>query len=328
LSRKDQVKAIDKVGEARTAALVPGETYVKPAAVGRGKQGTRLTDKISAYLRLNPENYSENTILGYEDLRTLLTKFNPRLTIEEVNLAMFQEFQSHLIKKGFRNQSIRVSFARLKKVYTYYAEEMGLPVAFIAKFKMVRELYNDQVVFLSQEEVALVEQVDLPNKSQDHIRWQFLFSCETGLRHSDLYITTANVRATELHVTMRKSKHTVKPPLTARAKAILASEHFPFKPRTINQYNKVLRVIARQAGLTEVVTQTHFVGNRPVTETRQKWEFISSHVGRKTAINNWLNRGVRESVVALWAGHQNAKMIQKHYQNRDAASAAEAKKLR
>jgi integrase len=80
-------------------------------------------------------------------------------------------------------------------------------------------------------------------------------------------------------------------------------------------------------GLSDVIKQTHFIGNHPLTVTKEKWELMSSHFGRKTAINNWLNKGLRESVVALWAGHQNTKMIEKHYQNKDAASLKEAEKL-
>jgi integrase len=291
------------------------------------KIGNRLTDKITEYLKLNPENYGQNTILGYEDLRMIILKFKPNLALEDISLPLFYELQNHLIKKEMRNQSIRITFARLKKVYTYYADEMDLPIAFIGKFKMVKELYNDNVIFLTDEEVELIEKVELKSKAQNQVRYQFLFSCQVGLRHSDLYITSADIKANELHVTMKKSKHTVKPPLTAKAKAILASEHFPFKVITINQYNKTVRAISKKAGLTDVIKQTHFIGNHPVTITKQKWELMSSHVGRKTAINNWLNKGVRESVVALWAGHQNTKMIQKHYQNKDAASLKEAEKL-
>lgn len=291
------------------------------------KIGNKLTDKILEYLKLNPENYGTNTILGYEDLRMIILKFKPNLALEDINLALFYELQNHLIKKELRNQTIRVTFARLKKVYSYYADEMNLPTAFISKFKMVKELYNDNVIFLTDEEVELIEKVELKSKAQNQVRYQFLFSCQVGLRHSDLYITSANIKANELQVTMKKSKHTVKPPLTAKAKAILASEHFPFKVITINQYNKTVRAISKKAGLTEEIKQTHFIGNHPVTSIKQKWELMSSHVGRKTAINNWLNKGVRESVVALWAGHQNTKMIQKHYQNKDAASMKEAEKL-
>jgi integrase len=72
---------------------------------------------------------------------------------------------------------------------------------------------------------------------------------------------------------------------------------------------------------------THFVGNNPIIEEKMKWEAMSSHVGRKTAINNWLNKGIRESVVAKWVGHKNTKMIEKHYQNYEAASETEALKL-
>jgi integrase len=210
----------------------------------------------------------------------------------------------------------------------HFAEDEGLATGFLRKFKLVQELANDNVIFLSADEIEAIAALDIKAATLRQIQQQFLFACETGLRHSDLYITAANIVGEKLKVTTRKKQKTVTIPLTERAKAILAGPTFPFKQFGINHYNKAVHQICKKVAALHVpVTVTHYSGAKTFTETRMKWELISSHVARKSAINNWLARGVRETVVADWAGHSDLKMLQKHYQNREAASRQEALKL-
>jgi integrase len=288
-----------------------------------------LCQRFTGYISLNPEHRGVKTVAGYLDTSNRLQEYSKKALLAEVDLRFVQGFQAWLVNtKGMRNGSVRTHIGRFKTIYTKLAEEENLPYSFLKKFKQIEERQDDNAIFLTDEEIAALESLELSLFSQRQLRAQFLFSCEVGLRYSDLNINYSSIKGDYLHVVMRKSKRVVKPPLSKKAKAIIASEYFPFKPRPIRCYNLALKkLFKKMPTFHELISFTHFVGNNPVTEVCPKWEAMSSHVGRKTAINKWLNLGVRESVVAKWAGHKNTKMIEKHYQNYEAASEQEAKKV-
>ncbi len=43
-----------------------------------------------------------------------------------------------------------------------------------------------------------------------------------------------------------------------------------------------------------------------------KWEFLSSHVARKTFVSNSLERGMRHEVVMSYTGHESYKTMKKY----------------
>lgn len=287
-----------------------------------------FTDKIADFLATRP-NYRPATVSGYRDLGSMIAKFRPSLQLADINLGFLQDFQRHLLDKELRNQSVRVILDRLKAIYSHFAEDEGLSLGLFRRFKPIPALANDNVIYLTPEEIDAIAALEIKAATLRQVQQQFLFACETGLRHSDLYITAANVVGEELRVTTRKKQKTVTVPLTERAKAILKGPCFPFKPIHVNHYNKAIQQVCKKAPVLKVpVTVTHYSGAKTFVETRMKWQLISSHVARKSAINNWLAKGVRETVVADWAGHSDLKMLRRHYQNREAASRQEAVKIR
>ncbi|GAB3724099.1 site-specific integrase [Hymenobacter agri] len=299
------------------------------AGLSNGPNAKALfTDKIADFLATRP-NYRPATILGYRDLSSMVAKFHSSLQLADVNVEFLQDFQRHLLDKEMRNQSVRTILDRLRTVYTHFAEDEGLSLLIFRKFRPIPALANDNVIYLTPEEIDAIAALEIKAPTLRQVQQQFLFACETGLRHSDLYITAANVVGEELRVTTRKKQKTVTVPLTERAKAIIEGPCFPFKPVNVNHYNKAIQQVCKKAPvLNALVTVTHYSGAKTFVQTRMKWQMISSHVARKSAINNWLAKGVRETVVADWAGHSDLKMLQRHYQNRASASRQEASKIR
>ena len=76
-----------------------------------------FTDKIAEYLAIHP-SYRPAATAGYQDLVNTLNKFRPSPLLNDINLALLQDFQAHLLGKKLCNQSIRVLLSRLKAVYT------------------------------------------------------------------------------------------------------------------------------------------------------------------------------------------------------------------
>lgn len=286
-------------------------------------------DKITDFIKEDTQHYSKPTKRGFLDLASMLKEWNPTLRLEDVTLKIFNDFQNALKIKALRNSSVRTIMQRFRTVYRNLIVGTGLTAEFLKDFKGLEELANDEVIYLTQEEVTMIAQLPLICKAQKQIRLQFLLGCEVGLRHKDLVrLTPNNITGDTLTIVNHKKKTTVKPPITVKARAILEELELPAKQYHINYYNKVLRkILIKIEHFHQEVTLTHFVNNEPMEETLPKYMLVSSHVARKTAINNWLAKGVRESVVVRWAGHKDAKMIQKYYSNKEAETQQEMIKL-
>ena len=89
-----------------------------------------FTDKISEYLAIHP-SYRPAATDGYQDLVNTLNKFRPSPLLNDINLALLQDFQAHLLGKKLCNQSIRVLLSRLKAVYTHFVKDEGFSTGFL-----------------------------------------------------------------------------------------------------------------------------------------------------------------------------------------------------
>ena len=298
--------------------------YDEPSSIA-----SPITDRIAAFLKDDTQHYRPSTKRGYEDLASMLRTWKPSLKLEEIDLKVFQDFQKHLVQLGMRNGSVRTIMQRFRTMYRLLIVGTSLSSGFLADFKGLDELFNDEVIYLTPEEVEMIAALPLSGKAQKQIRLQFLLACEIGLRHKDLMRLAPNhITGDTITIVTYKKNITAKPPITKKARAILEVLELPLREYHINHYNKVIRAICMKLEhFHQPVTLTHYVNNTPVESTLPKWQLMSSHVARKTAINNWLAKGVRESVVAQWAGHKNTKMIQKHYQNKEAAAQQELHKV-
>ncbi|MGI4759404.1 MAG: phage integrase SAM-like domain-containing protein, partial [Janthinobacterium lividum] len=294
-----------------------------------------LADKVLEYVKLDNKNYRLNTLQGYKNLAVLIKAFRPKLGITEVNLEVLGDFKLFLNKKGMRNRSVIETVKRLKVIVKFFAKEYGMSTDFLSELTMLKVKQNDNIIYLTEEELEEFELVELESANQRQIQKQFLFCCYTGLRISDIHITKGNIhpmpigedgiQRNELRVAMTKTGSTVFIPLSPKAEAIINSAEFPFKNIFLNHYNKGLKLICKKLpSLQKEITLTHFVANNPVAITKPKWELVSSHTGRKTAINTWLNKGVSETVVGEWAGHVDTQMLRKHYQDKRATAQRES----
>jgi integrase len=139
-------------------------------------------------------------------------------------------------------------------------------------------------VYLTEEELLRIENLTLENLKLDSIRDLLLFGCETGLRYGDLSnLKREHFEEDRLYKITSKSKTPVQIPLSARAKKILLKYDYELpsykKPAT---FNKGIREICKIVGLVDRVAIRVTRKDRTIEEWKPKWEFISSHVCRRT----------------------------------------------
>jgi integrase len=284
---------------------------------------------IDKFLEKNPNSVCDHTKKGYRTLRSQIKRFNQNLTLEAINLATFQDFQTHLTGRGVVNNSVRLAITRFKTIYRYAANEKGISTEFLRDLKVIKEAADKNKFYLTKIELDAIASLEDLNPYMRQVQQQFLFCCYTGLRHSDVCVTKAEIQGNYIVKNMQKNKNIVKTPLTDDAKAILNSEYFPFQKTDVSNFIKSLKRLCSKLTVFDEETQkTIYVNSVPIVTTVKKYEKISSHTARTTAINYWILKNVGEITVARWAGHSDTKMVAKHYANHDLMDEVEVTKLK
>ena len=310
---------------------------------GMGVKKDLFTDRIDEFVRTAKSMKKETTKGSYTYLRNTIKRYNPNLELQDVSLSVVTGLQIYLAttptKDGTkrRNSSILGHLVRFQAVYEYFADDLGLPTAFFKKFEKVEKLANENVVYLTKDELDDFATVPLKAELQNRVREQFLLFCETGLRQVDGCFRRSAVfevkdrkgrKYKELRVNQEKVKRLVSIPLSKRAEEILERNNYEFAPIPNNHFNQAIRQIAQKVpSLQYDFTVTNFNGSDAIPDTRLKCEFITGKVGRKTFVNNCFERSVSETTVAAWLGHKNTLMVQKHYKHRGDVAMAEAHKI-
>ena len=288
-----------------------------------------FAEKLSEFVQIQRLNHVKESTLGnYKLIAKAVSNYKPRLQMKEMDLQFFQDFQAHLVARGVTNNSIRGMISRIKGIYKYFADDLNLPTGFFTKFKQVKGTKDENVLFLSPEELAELEALPLTARVHLEVRQQFLFAVETGLRRSDYNITAANVVGREIRVTTQKTGKQVSIPATTKALQLFNEAGQTFRLIPESQFNQTLRLICKKLDSMQTDSiKTFQVGSTVTQKSYKKWQRMTSHVARKTFVENAVAKGIELIAIAEWLGHTDTAMLQKHYANKTQIAKREASKL-
>ena len=289
-----------------------------------------FVDKLEEYctMKLLDTSMQKQTKGNYDLIATAVNRFRPRLQLKDMSLQFFQEFQAHLVARGVTNNSIRGMMSRIKGIYKYFADDYNLPTGFFSKFKQVKATKDKNVLFLSPEELAELKALPLTARVHREVRHQFLFAVETGLRFSDYNITAANIIDREFVVTTKKTGTQVNIPATDEALRLFNEVGQTFRLIPESQFNQTLRLICKKMPSMQVTSvKTLQVGSVITPKPYKKWQRMTSHVARKTFVENAIVKEIDLIAIAHWLGHTDTVMLQKHYAHNGQIAKREAHKL-
>lgn len=178
------------------------------------------------------------------------------------------------------------------------------------EINMLQEETN--AVFLSLNEITRIyyykfEKQD-KRKAKESIRDLFVIGCLTALRYSDYsMLNKDNLQNGYIVKRTKKTNVDVKVPVHDYVKEIFAKYNGQVPSGLCIQYfNKYLKVIMKEIGLTDKVTYSYTRGGKLVTVTREKWELISSHTARRSAATNmYLTGRMKTLEIMKLTGHRS-----------------------
>lgn len=158
-----------------------------------------------------------------------------------------------------------------------------------------------QAIYLNDEEVSLLDELEPMNDAERYAKRIFLLGCYQGVRHSDaVRISPRNIQGDMLVYTPQKTTNLiVQVPIHSKARKYLVDE-IKVEMRDCD-LNDTIRNMCRRIGMNDELS----LFRRGTIDSRQKYEFVSTHTARRSFATNLSARGIDISEISQMMGHTN-----------------------
>lgn len=267
----------------------------------------------------NRAQWKKGTLTKHKTMIRHLEGFKRQLYFEDVTEELLTKFESYLIGKGLSNAYV---FKSMKDIKTFlnWATQMGYNRVltyqnYQQKFKDEAANNNTNLFALKNEELKTLQRLEISRQALDRTRDMFLFCCFTGLRFSDAYkLEWKDIADNRIDIVTQKTNQHIKIPMNKTLQRIVSkySENGQKRvfPTISNQkYNDQLKELGKIAGFNEEWVKVKQCGNTVTREKSPKYEFMSSHVARRTFVTYALRSGWQPEVIRAITGHTTSKMM-------------------
>lgn len=210
-------------------------------------------------------------------------------------------------------------FAELKAIINEYADEQPMNTQ---KFKriLVAKGEPSQAVYLNTEEVSRIIAYTPRSEYERYVRKIFLIEALTGARNCDsVRLSLENVdferQPPLITYFSQKVRKNVSVPMHTSLHKVLAEkiEMNAASPAglavSLDTFNSTLRTICQRCGCNERVT----IFRRGQETTAEKWQFVSSHTGRRSFATNLFMQGVDPYEISEYMGHSSPQITIQRY---------------
>lgn len=170
-------------------------------------------------------------------------------------------------------------------------------------------------VYLSLNEITRIYYFQGLTAKQQRIRDLFVVGCLTALRYSDYStLTPDNFQGRYIEKVTQKTNTKVKIPIHDYVREIYQRYGFNISLRLSTQhFNRYIKQICQAVGLNDPITYTYTRGGKLVTETKPKWQLITSHTARRSAATNmYLTGRMKTYDIMSITGHTTEKSFFKY----------------
>lgn len=268
----------------------------------------------------NQNSWGNATYEKFAAVRNHLHNFDENLSFEALTESRLMDYVNYLrTTLDMRNSTIEKQISYLKWFLRWSTKKGHNTNRDFEDFKPKLKSTKKKVIFLTWKELNQLRDCVIPEtkKYLERVRDVFLFSCFTGLRHSDIYnLRRSDIKDNHIEITTIKTADSLIIDLNNHSKSILDKykdvhfENDKALPVISNQkMNDYLKELAEIAEINEPVRETYYKGNERIEEVTPKYALLGTHAGRRTFICNALSLGIPPQVVMKWTGHNDYKAM-------------------
>ncbi|MBP3565858.1 MAG: tyrosine-type recombinase/integrase [Alistipes sp.] len=276
-------------------------------------------------------SWSENNKKKFLAVRNKFKEYNESLQIEELseaNLVMIAKF----FQKYWKNNSTFIKRWQDIRAFFRWCDDNNYPIHKDWKrFQIKQKTAKRFIVYLEADELLRIYNHNF-SKENSHLalyRDWLCFGAFTSLRFSDIgRLEKKDVRDDYFEITTKKDSDPVKIELNKYSRAIIDRyRKSPFAKKKVLPpvhnavLNKYLKDIGEICEVNTIITKTHYEGTKRIEESKPKYEFITSHTGRKTFICLALSMGIPPTTVMAWSGHESYEDMKPYIRITDQAKA-------
>lgn len=277
--------------------------------------------------------YKEGTIRNWRKTIATIRQFDPTLSIESITKETYGSFlewareheTKHIDPEERKLYTDNYIDALIKdwKSMMKWADKKGLSSNTSYKdFLRINE--DPEKIDLTEEEIALLKDLELTG-SREEIRDRYVMNLYMGLRISDLETLDAKKNIKNGCIVLdytQKTESSVMLPLHPEVIRIMNKPIYNGKfPKQYNRehVNREIKLIAKEAGITDETEIREIRGGVKIEGKDAmipRWQLISTHTSRRTAITYYLREGVPVKTLSVLLG-VSEKTIMKYYDKRN-----------
>ena len=309
------------------------------------KEEKKAPEKFSEFVEYYISNkiLTDGTIKAYTRTKNRVDEIFPKLRMYDINDDFKNKFAKHFDDNKYQRSYLRKT---LKNVYDFwkFAKKKKIKVSDDPEFWQLTKEFPDleekkyEDVYLTLDELEEIKKPELPDYLDNARDW-LIISCWTSLRISDFMgLKTDKISEKNgskyISLIPQKTKGLNKEltiPLFKEVERILDKRNGEF-PRQIShpKYNEYLKKVGEKAKLNELVygskkRQPIMINGKKAFRNDvgyfEKWELLTSHVGRRSFISNFLRQVDYEKIQKI-SGHSHSAMV-KLYDKTNALEKAE-----
>ena len=222
-------------------------------------------------------------------------------------------------KEGLLNDTIHKYISTLKVFLKWCNDNDYLvhpDVVKTQKTNFKKKAYNE-IIALSESEIQKLMNHDLSDRpSLERVRDLFCLLCYTGQRFEDLInFDPKDIKNNACDFISVKVKKRVIVPFEgyiAPAKDILERIGYSVPKISNQKFNEYIKTVGKLAGMDEIIKITRYSGKQKLVIEKRKYDFLSSHVGRRSMVTNLLSRNVPITLVQKLTAHSDIRTLMKY----------------
>lgn len=286
--------------------------YVNPFNSSKPKEGVMFVDFIDTYVekksKRRTKSFSNQYNVLINHLNTFCVENNANIYTNSVTEDFLDDFIEYLESRNLKINTIKGIVEKIKTMVRK-AATYGYAIDATYDDVTVRE-EESFAVFLSMNDIARIYYFKGLTKFQERIKDLFVVGCLTALRYSDYStLNASNFQDGYIVKLTQKTKTKVRVPMHDFVREIIDKYEGQIPSGySIQYFNKYLKVIMQKIGFNDKYCYNYTKGGKLVTETKSKWELISSHTARRSAATNlYLTGRLKTYEIMSLTGHSSEK---------------------
>lgn len=299
--------------------------------------------QFDEYIKSKERKVSKATLTVYGNVKSHLLAFEAyrkqKITFESFDFGFYEDFVDYLtfehvhlrrqnVLTGLRLNSIGKTIKHLRGFIKDRVKRKIIAAIDLTDFKIPEE--ESDAIYLSHDEIAKIYQADLTNHPQlIEYRDLLVLACLTGLRFSDFStLKPEDLQKDMLYKKQEKSDHWVIIPLRDEAKLIFTRQFKEKIPALTNpEFNRHIKTIGKLAGITKLIKFSYKKGNKSITISKPKFDWITSHTARRSFCTNEFLAGTPVELIMKISGHKRTKDFYKYIRITPEEAAIKIKEL-